>query len=297
VFEVGTEDEISSESEVSDSDYLEAEVNIVHVISPYEYVVATVNIEATLAQEFLIHAKYLRSRGTFPLNSEEAITRMCLLIDQLLSEYGIPRNQRGVQRTDALKCPQFVPSSHLVLVGPFQPTPLQVELYPVVVAPHGTAMEDCPDIDHLSRPGYASVYPTAAAPFKSYPVLRTDPPLLPQHTVFQSVLRGTVVSLCRVIGRDETSLDVDSADCFDALAPIVKPQVDALHAADRLWPPLVQKQQCGCTNHPHRNRTNVKSTTLQSHVRVDLDRSAVQFYPPADLHSSRLRLNEEITEF
>lgn len=147
MFEVGTEDEISSESEVSDSDYLEAEVNIVHVISPYEYVVATVNIEATLAQEFLIHAKYLRSRGTFPLNSEEAITRMCLLIDQFLSEYGIPRNQRGVQRTDALKCPQFVPSSHLVLVGPFQPTPLQVELYPVVVAPRGTAMEDCPDID------------------------------------------------------------------------------------------------------------------------------------------------------
>jgi hypothetical protein len=299
-FEGGGEVEYSSETEVSESDEESSDDEIKPGVYPYEYVVAKDNIASTLATEFEYHAIHLRSHGTFPLDCAVAYRRAVALIDEFLSEYGIPRHRRTAETKtpDVFECPRFLPSPHLVLVKTVRPCyfsrTTQVGLLSAVVAPKGTAIEDCPNRCHLYRPAYTAVHPTSS-PDDSYPVLFTNLPLLPQHTVYQAVYEDRLLCLGSITDGPATFLQPDSVRTLKDLLPIAEKTVTALYPSDPAQQSRSQHNSCGCTDHTHRNLSRRKSTTCLSDVIVDLDRSAVHSHMPVDLHSSLLSLGQEIS--
>jgi hypothetical protein len=302
-FEGGSDVEVSSESEVSESEVSESgeesDYEITPGVHPYEYVVAKVNIATTLAAEFYVHATRFRSPGTFPMNCDSERRRVWNLIDEFLCDYGIPRRHCHMTENEAsgpLEYPRFIPSPHLVLIKKVLPCDWsytsEVELLPVVVAPKGTAIEDCPSIFHLNRLGYTAVHPTPS-PRETYPVLLTVPPLFPQHTVYQCADAPYQLSLGKVTDGQQTLLQPDSIRSIIKLYPVARKSVRAVYDADLRSP--IQANGSGRTDQSFRQTSFYsKAATCLSDVIVDLDRSAVNSGLVVEPHSTQLSLGQEL---
>jgi hypothetical protein len=249
-----------------------------HSLCLYEYVVVTINIEATLARDFQRHVMYYQSRGKFfPLDSDIAIRRLMSLIDDFLDQHDIPtaRRVRNRRQYGTLECPRFIPSPHLMLA--FAKRLKQIEFLPVVVVPPGLTDTQKADIlPWLHKSSFAAVSPTV--PFQQEQnVFYPSSNISPNCAVFQQLHAKCPFTVGTIIDGQRTFLRSDSIRALKKLHPVAMEAAVATVLA--LWeknPDQPRALPCGCDNHPWpKQRTSMLS---RGDIVVDLDRSGVRSY-------------------
>lgn len=233
----------------------------------YEYAVATMNIEKTLATEYYIHSVYKQTHGTIPLDSEESASRVWDLIRQYMHQFGLLAD---TEVTSELQCPLFIPSRHLVLVKRVygsQDHGRQADVFPVAVLERGTTVNEVPMLDGLDKSAYVALEP--ALSFQpDYPVFRTNRPILTQYNVYQNVYFENSCSVGSITdGPVTTFLEPESVAQFPEASSRAKKAASAFH------------RFCEAKD-TEKGRGETNSVSTLGDIVYDFDRSAVHKYRP-----------------
>jgi hypothetical protein len=188
-------------SEYSSEESVDAEVDLDPGLRPNEYVVAWINLNKTLAV-----AVYHQYPGTFPVDSEEALEAALLLVRRFFDEYWFPREDDG-SGLGQLKCPRFLPQKHLMFIKEAYGSGIdrRAEMYSVLVEAPGVPLSATTTFRDCDVEAYTAIHPTVS-PASGYDVLFTDPPLLPQNSVYQDIYLGQFCLIGSVIDGEEVFL-------------------------------------------------------------------------------------------
>jgi hypothetical protein len=257
-------------------------------LSPHEYVVARINIRLTLGTEFYRLATYYKTPGTFPLDSDEAVSEAWRLVDQFLTEYEIPGNGEMSEWS----CPRFVPQSHLMLVsssyGSWR-TRCCAEILPAVVAPAGTSLTECHFINEKALPAYAPVH-TSSQRYND-PVLVTDPPLLPHKAVYQNANMKYFCTVGSVKEGPQVFLRLPSVEVLKELDLKYQKARTELPMSRLPSPDCGQYTPCHC--HTRTETAKRFCTATLGDIVLDFDRSAVEAFGTTETSSRKLTFEQE----